>query len=470
MDGLEALVGGVDLGGGGVAASQLEAGGGRQRSAKRWTWSRRWAGSVSHQWANMPPLPTAGSWSGSPTQTSRQNFVSAKRMSRARSSVAAIPASSKMTVVPAGRSVDGRAGWLWRRRKLARVVAEQPVSQASTSAALPEGATPTAGRPWARSWAIAERSMVVLPVPAGPTIRTKRCVAATARAAAAWALSQAAVRATPAFRRAHASSAASSSRMAWVVRRRSVTCSDTGRPSSRRAATPRAGGCSSRHRPAAATASSSMSSTSRSALPATSAGRSRCRGPDRPAARLAPCSLTKSIASATTTSRSTAHRPDTPRKVDGSDRASTPSAVARSRHSARSASASPTTCLPGRLARTALRSRRAIVRGSTSALSCSSVQRASSSRSFSAENVPSKARADLSPKRRPSTLPVPGWRPSSSARSCSGLHIACQAHRPAAGTPPASRRIGRVHVVVRRAAAQRVPVALLAGQALVVGD
>ena len=56
-----------------------------------------------------------------------------------------IPASSKITVVPAGG--EGRVGSVWRVRNPARVSVGQPASTASTSAAFPDGANPTTGRP-----------------------------------------------------------------------------------------------------------------------------------------------------------------------------------------------------------------------------------------------------------------------------------------------------------------------------------
>ena len=56
--------------------------------------------------------------------------------------------------------------------------------------------------------------------------------------------------------------------------------------------------------------------------------------------QIAPCWHTRSIASATTASRSTRPRSGSHRWLEGSAKATTPSAAARSRHSARSPSTS----------------------------------------------------------------------------------------------------------------------------------
>ena len=56
----------------GVAASEPEAGVGFPRLDEAAGVSSSWWGTVSHQWANTPPRPTAGSWAGSPTATIRQ--------------------------------------------------------------------------------------------------------------------------------------------------------------------------------------------------------------------------------------------------------------------------------------------------------------------------------------------------------------------------------------------------------------
>ena len=48
--------------------------------------------------------PTAENWRGSPTRTIRQPRWSASRASSASLGVGALPASSTITVVPAGRS------------------------------------------------------------------------------------------------------------------------------------------------------------------------------------------------------------------------------------------------------------------------------------------------------------------------------------------------------------------------------
>ena len=63
--------------------------------------------------------------------------------------------------------------------------AARPVSDASTSAAAAEGATPKTGRPSARSCSTAGARAVVLPVPAGPTTRTRSASPATAAAVSA---------------------------------------------------------------------------------------------------------------------------------------------------------------------------------------------------------------------------------------------------------------------------------------------
>ena len=63
--------------------------------------------------------------------------------------------------------------------------AAMPVSDASTSAAAAEGATPKTARPSARSCSTAGARAVVLPVPAGPTTRTRSASPATAAAVSA---------------------------------------------------------------------------------------------------------------------------------------------------------------------------------------------------------------------------------------------------------------------------------------------
>ncbi len=70
---------------------------------------------------------------------------------------------------------------------LSSVSATTPVSSWRTSAAVADGATPNTTRPSARSCATAGESAVVLPVPAGPTTRTRSACPATAQAASVWA-------------------------------------------------------------------------------------------------------------------------------------------------------------------------------------------------------------------------------------------------------------------------------------------
>ncbi|MDQ4132580.1 MAG: hypothetical protein M3179_05085, partial [Actinomycetota bacterium] len=98
----------------------------------------------------MPPRPTAGSWAGSPTQTSRQRWRWTRATRASRSSVEAIDASSRTTVESADRrhAAPGPPGRACSCSSLANVVAGQPVSAASTSAAFPDGARPRTGRPW----------------------------------------------------------------------------------------------------------------------------------------------------------------------------------------------------------------------------------------------------------------------------------------------------------------------------------
>ncbi len=74
VDGAEPTGLGVGGGGLGVTGAEGEAGAASQAWAKRRTSSRWWAGRASHQWANMPPRPTAASCAGSPTQTSANGW------------------------------------------------------------------------------------------------------------------------------------------------------------------------------------------------------------------------------------------------------------------------------------------------------------------------------------------------------------------------------------------------------------
>ena len=91
-----------------------------------------------------------GQLAGSPTATSRHWCRRTRSTRRARSSVAAIPASSRITVVPGGHG-EGRPE-VCRARNPARVSVRHPASVARTSAALPDGASPMTGRFWARRY------------------------------------------------------------------------------------------------------------------------------------------------------------------------------------------------------------------------------------------------------------------------------------------------------------------------------
>ena len=113
MGGVEAAVVGVGGGGVGVAGAEGEAGGGFPRFGEAAGVSSSWWGRVSHQWANTPPRPTAGSCAGSPTATSRQPCWLGEVDEAARSSVAAMPASSsddRRPGRPAARSAVAVAG------------------------------------------------------------------------------------------------------------------------------------------------------------------------------------------------------------------------------------------------------------------------------------------------------------------------------------------------------------------------
>ena len=192
------------------------------------------------------------------------------------SSVVAMPASSRMTVAPAGGRRSGRSP---SARSLASVIVGQPASRASTSAALPDGARPSTGRPCEASAVTAAESIVVFPAPAGPITSTSGVFPATARAAVAWASSRPAAStcrigtaAGPTAVRAQATSRRSWTRTASVVSWRSTTCSLTGRPSARSATPGNDDGCSSMHRAAAVPASSSMSLTRPAPVSAASGG------------------------------------------------------------------------------------------------------------------------------------------------------------------------------------------------------
>ena len=110
----------------------------------------------------------------------------------------------------------------------------QPASAARTSAALPEGARPTTGRPWAWRRATARATVVVLPVPAGPTTSTSDCCRAMASTAVGLGVIDGRVGRGAGGVRPSAAGRRSWSRTAAVVKCRSVTCSLTGRPSRRR--------------------------------------------------------------------------------------------------------------------------------------------------------------------------------------------------------------------------------------------
>ena len=156
----------------------------------------------------------------------------------------------------------------------------------------------------------------------------------------AWTSSPAAAGTRPmAWRRAQRSSLASWSRIAGVVRCRSVTCSVTGRPSTRRAAHPLGPADAARGTapPPRRRVVDQLDQRSARSRRYRRAGGWRSPGPGRPAARSTPCWLTRWIASAITASRSILPRPGSPHWVGCSDRASNPRAAARSRHSARSA-------------------------------------------------------------------------------------------------------------------------------------
>ena len=78
-----------------------------------------------------------------------------------------------------GRGAGRRRVHSWS--SLATVSVSMPVSSARTWAALAVGATPNTVRPWRRRSSTARRSMVVLPVPAGPTTTTSRSCAGDRR-------------------------------------------------------------------------------------------------------------------------------------------------------------------------------------------------------------------------------------------------------------------------------------------------
>ena len=146
---------------------------------------------------------------------------------------------------PGGRSGDRvAASRECSMRSLSIVSAATPVSDASTSAAAAEGATPNTARPSARSCSTAGVRAVVLPVPAGPTTKHQigvagdRCGGLGLRAgqrrpgpgstASAESMPSRVMR-----RSAQARSRSSWARIAGVVSARSATDSVTGRPSRR---------------------------------------------------------------------------------------------------------------------------------------------------------------------------------------------------------------------------------------------
>ncbi len=125
----------------------------------------------------MPPRPTAWSWWGSPTNTNRHCWASARCVSWWRSPVPIMPASSTITVAPAGSRHGCSGGRSVRRHScnsFATVSDAIWVSDSRTRAAFAVGATPNTTRPCAARSSTAAASIVVLPAPAGPTTSTNR--------------------------------------------------------------------------------------------------------------------------------------------------------------------------------------------------------------------------------------------------------------------------------------------------------
>ncbi len=272
----------------------------------------------------------------------------------------AIPDSSTTMLVPAGirHAGGGPSGFRCSWSSLASVVAGQPVSMASTSAALPEGASPTADRRWLRRRAAAAPSIVVLPTPAGPTTSTSCSSPLTAWTAAAGGSSPVGG-IEPTADRAQASNRASWFSTPGALRRRSVTCSRRGRPSLRQGAPAGAAGCSSTQRAAAASARRSTKRTASVAEPLVSAGRRAAISLARSArSQVEEDAARASRAWVIMASTSTATFPGNGRWPPGSDSGSKPPARARSVHSDRRVSASTASCLSGRLSSTAQRSSR----------------------------------------------------------------------------------------------------------------
>ncbi len=230
---------GVGGGGFGVAGAEGEAGwashGLVKRRGSRWS-----AGRVSHQWANMPPRPTAGSWAGSPTPR------------------AAIPCRRRGR--RGGEVVGGGHARLRRGRRSCPVRAGGRSWRASCEE-LGEGDRGAAGlagehvgglarrgepedRAVARAWSVDGRGRRRWSCRCRRARRPARASLVTGHGggcdAGSGRIDRAAARSTA--RSAQASRRASSSQTAVVVRRRSVTCSLTrppvaphARPGARRA-------------------------------------------------------------------------------------------------------------------------------------------------------------------------------------------------------------------------------------------
>ncbi len=146
--------------------------------------SRRTTGTApeSMRSASTAPGPTEGSWSRSPTSTSRPSVGRAS--SRAwNSSMSTIEVSSTMTASPSSRepafrlnppAVNSRSRWM--------VFASLPVASASRFAARPVGAHSSTRRCRRPSASTMARTSVVLPVPGPPVITSNRLVHAASTA------------------------------------------------------------------------------------------------------------------------------------------------------------------------------------------------------------------------------------------------------------------------------------------------
>ena len=129
---------------------------------------------------NRLPGPTDGSWSGSPTSTSRQSPFKAERRAAIRGT-STMDTSSTMTA-----STSRGSYWSWVKANCP-VLGSKPVSssrwmvEASVEhssprrlAARPVGAARAVSSPMASNRASTPRRQVVLPVP-GPPVRSITC-------------------------------------------------------------------------------------------------------------------------------------------------------------------------------------------------------------------------------------------------------------------------------------------------------